>query len=255
MVALIVVLTIITFLTIDYLVQRAQLKAARSTVAAAANSTLTAVAREIEGRKELAMLPAIPIERIPRNVFVDLGHTWVEIEPKGLVKVGADWMPATLLGQAEKVVFAMAGSAVKRGDVIMRLRRHGRTIALRAPVDGVVEEVNGALVDNPAPITSDPFGTGWLYRIAPANLGSALRSMLIDDEAANWMHREVRRLRDALSTLSRRMALGGQSGLAAQLALATAGPTLQDGGLPVQGLADQLDPESWNDLAHTFFEG
>jgi glycine cleavage system H protein len=212
------------------------------------------MAREIEGRKELVMLPQIPIERIPRNVFVDLGHTWVEIEPAGLVKVGADWMPATLLGKPEKVDFAMAGTEVKRGDVIMRLRRHGRTLALRAPVDGVVEEVNGALVDNPDPITSDPFGAGWLYRIAPANLGSALRAMLIDDEAANWMHREVRRLRDALSTLSRRMALGGQSGLAAQLALATAGPTLQDGGLPVQGLADELDPESWNELANTFFE-
>ncbi len=260
MVALFVVLTIITFLTIDYLVQRSQLSRARATAAASASTALAAMAREIEARKELPMFAHVPIDRIPKDAFLDIGHTWVKVEPEGLVRVGADWLPGTLLGQPDKVDLTAAGSIVKRGDPILRLRRHGRSVTLRAPVDGTIEEVNVSLLDEPAAVAGDPFGSGWLYRLTPANLGSALRGMLIDDEAVNWMHREIQRLRDALNAISRRAALSGETGLATRLALATqpalaaTGPTMQDGGLPVAGLAEQLDPEQWNELARTFFE-
>src|SRR6188508_991605 len=132
MVALMVVLTIITFLTIDYWVQHAEHKRALATEPRGAPAPAAA-------RPAPRILFGLPIDRVPAHAFLDRGHTWAEIEPGGTLRIGSDgWAPA-LLGAPESVVLPTPGSKVKQGEVFAYLRRQDREIQLQAPVSGVIE--------------------------------------------------------------------------------------------------------------------
>lgn len=231
MVALMVVLTIITFLTIDYWVQRAERKRALAAELGRARAPAAGPAPLIE------LEPAI--DRVPAHVFLDRGHTWAEIEAGGRLRLGSDrWAPA-LLGAPESVVLPAPGAQVKQGEVIATLRRQHREIQLLAPVSGVIEAVNPRLAADPTAIARDPFTHGWLVQMQPEALGPGLRSLLIGDEIVTWMRTELGRLREQLAAL-------------APEPLREA--TMLDGGLPADGVAAQLTPEQWRLVAGSIFE-
>ncbi len=43
------------------------------------------------------------------------------------------------------------------------------SILLISPVGGIIQEVNGALDENPQLINTDPYGEGWLFKVAPTD--------------------------------------------------------------------------------------
>ena len=233
MVALMVVLTIITFLTIDYWVQHAERK--------------RALAAEHQGARAPATRPAPlivlepAIDRVPAHAFLDRGHTWVEIEAGGTLRIGSDrWAPA-LLGAPESVALPAPGTQVKQGEVIATLRRQSREIQLLAPVSGVIETVNPRLAADPMAVARDPFTLGWLVQMRPATLSKGLRSLLVGDEIVIWMRGELGRLRERLATF-------------ASEPLGVPPATMLDGGLPADGVAVQLTPEQWRSIAESIFD-
>jgi glycine cleavage system H protein len=234
MVALFVVLTILLFLTIDYFVQRAEVRHAVAGVGAG-QSQLTLV---LEPQPVKVRTP-FPIERIPRGVFFDSGHTWVQLEPSGKLRLGADMLPVTVLGDLQQVEVQPVGTMVRKGEPVVTLRRGERAIILRAPVDGVIEEINPEVQEDPSRLRHDPFNGDWLCRLSPKRLAPELKRMFVGEEAVAWMRRELLRLRDFLAPLTE------QGGLA--------GATLQDGGLPIDGLADLLDDQAWAKFVDEFF--
>jgi glycine cleavage system H protein len=228
MVALFVLLTIVLLLTIDYFVQRAQLRKAAVLQPAGAAAPQPA-----------AIPLPMAVDRIPKGVFLDPGHTWVQLEPSGALRVGADLFPAAVLGRVDALEVQPAGAHVRRGDPIAVLRRGGRALTLRAPVDGVIQRVNEEARKDPSRLARDPFGGGWLYWITPEAIAPALKTMLVAEEATGWIRRELNRLRDFMSSLA--------------LQPAPAGATLHDGGLPAEGLSETLDEASWDRLVDEFF--
>ncbi len=221
MVALLVLFTILTFLTIDYFVQRA-------------------ATREAEREGHLGLVPAVvPIANLaapPADVFVAPGHAWLRIEPNGAVRIGSDRLAPALLGGVSRADVRPLGTRIRRGEPLASLERDGRKVDLRSPVDGIVSEINGAVARDPGVVREDPFGSGWLARVEPIGLGAALRLTLVAREAADWMRGELRRLRDAL--------VQGEPALAA---------SLPDGGLPIDGVAQDLDPEAWDRVTRCLF--
>lgn len=227
MVAILVLLTIIVFLTVDYAVQRAALRRAATAAAAAA------------GEAPPTVRVPVDIAALPAGVFVGPGHAWLELRPSGGVRVGVDRVPVTLLGGLDAVEAPPAGTKLRRGDAAAVLRKGERSIAIPSPVDGVVTGVNPDLTARPAELGDSPFGRGWLVSLKPHGLAASLRSLFVAEEASAWMRRELSRLRDFLVGL-------GEGG-----ALAPA--TLPDGGLPVAGLAAHLSDEQWRRLTEGFF--
>lgn len=228
MVAILVLLTIIGFLTIDFLVQRAAMRKA------------AAVPVPVVARPSVSVRAPVDIAALPAGVFVGPGHAWMELRPSGNVRLGADRVPLTLLGGVDSVETAPDGAILHRGDVAAVLRKGERSVELRTPVDGVVTGVNTSPEAAPAALAANPFGAGWLVSLAPRNLAASLRRMSVAEEAGTWMRRELARLRDFLVGL-------GEGG-----ALASA--TLPDGGLPVEGLAEHLTDPQWRRLTERFFD-
>lgn len=229
MVALFVLLTIIVLLTIDYFVQRAELsKIPASQLAAARAAALP----------QPAWLNT-PVDRVPLGVFLDPGHVWLQLDTSGAVRLGSDMFPMAALGRVDKVEVKPVGSVVRRGDAVASLTRGRRTLSLRAPVDGVVTRVNEEAGRDPSRLEQDPFGQGWLLWLSPKNLAPSLKTMRVAEEAGAWLREQLQRLRDFVAT----------GAVPNQLA----GATLQDGGLPIDGVANHLDDDRWKLLVDEFF--
>lgn len=232
MVAILVLLTIITCLTIDYFAERAKL---RHAVLAGAPMPDMLIPLPI------TLQAPVDLTRVPAGVFLGPGHAWMALEPAGDVRVGVDRLPLVLLGKVDGIEAASAGTEVRQGDRLALLRQGDRDIEIKSPVDGRVAAVNSELT--PDRLAADPFGAGWILRVMPRETGAALRRLFVADEARTFLRNELAKLRDFLAGLS----LAGQG----SPAFATA--TLPDGGLPVEGIARHLSAEQWQELVERFF--
>jgi len=230
-VALLILFTIILFLTLDYfVVQAAERKGSSTHQATPADisvaSTLEAVAAPIE-------------DRVPGGVFVAPEHLWVRLNPSGSIHVGVDRVLLTLLGGLEHIYALPPGTAVRRGAPLVMLRRGGRALKVRSPVDGVVSVVNEQGREDPAQFQIEPFEKGWIYEISPKRLSGALKTMLTGEVAGKWMRDELHRLRDLLHAMSSTPVRGCA--------------TAVDGGQAVENLADHVGDAEWDDLVEVFF--
>lgn len=234
MAVLLVLMTLVVALTLDHVVQK--LAARRARLANPSVERDAVAAAPLPATRPLPRLDAAP----PVPTFLDASHCWIELAPSGLVAVGADALAAALLGPPERVSARPTGTFVARGEPLLTLHRGGRELTLRAPLSGLVTEHNGALHAAPAELSERPYRPNWLCRMQPQELGTALRGMVIADEAVTWLRGELARVREVLTALH-------------QPAHARLGATAADGGLPEQALGAQLDDAQWQALVQRVF--
>ena len=221
MVAILVLLTILTFLTLDHLAHQRALRGA-------------------------AVAPSPPKSAWPDPVAVPPGlfwsrwHTWVQLEPQGEVRVGAGLLPVAALGGVDRIETPTSGQEVRAGETVATLHRGARQIRLRAPIAGVIEATNPRIAHAPDTLGRDPFGEGWLCSIRPRGLASALHGLRVAEDARDWLRGEFRRVCDFLALLRLRDP--------ARPAVAMA-----DGGVPVAGFADALGDPEWTELVERLF--
>jgi glycine cleavage system H lipoate-binding protein len=221
MVALLVLLTVLVFLSVDYLVQR------RRQVAPATEARL--------GMAPLVM--HVPSYRTPPGVYFHPGHAWAFLEASGDALVGVDDLARTIMGRIDRIDTVPTGTEVRTGDKLMELFHRDRSVVIESPFDGVVDGSNehvGEAEEN-APLTSE-----WLCRIKPQDTSLLQETMLLGSKAGQWLRREARRLRVFLSTIA------PQHPVLAQ--------TMHDGGMPYAGLVEYLEEEDWNKLREAFFD-
>ncbi len=102
-------------------------------------------------------------------------------------------------------------------------------IPMLSPVDGEVVAVNPEALRSPAVLGADPYGKGWLFKVRSPRIAADIRNLLSGKLARAWME-------NALGTLH-------------PMNPEHLGPVLQDGGLPVEGLARILGDDRWDELA------
>lgn len=147
MTVILVLCTLLLFLSADYAVQR--LRGRRMKLAAGWN-------RELPAGTELLA-----------------NHTWLRREPRGDTVIGLDGLVARALGTVQQVLLPEAGSSVDAATARITMAARGRSLKIHTPVAGHVVAVNNAVLRNPALVHADPYGNGWLIRIRPAEAGSS----------------------------------------------------------------------------------
>ncbi|NYD65520.1 glycine cleavage system protein GcvH [Agromyces atrinae] len=108
-------------------------------------------------------------------------HEWILVDEDpavavdaGSVVVGITDYAADKLGDVVFVDLPAVGTAVTAGSVIGEIESTKSVGELFAPVDGTIVEANQAVIDSPELVNSDPFGEGWLLKIAVAELPELL---------------------------------------------------------------------------------
>ena len=171
--------------------------------------------------------------RIRPEAWYHPGHTWALPGANGAVRIGMDDFAQKLLGRPARIELPEVGERVVQGADAWKVRIDSKAISQLSPVDGVVTARNQAVLDSPDLVNQDPYGDGWLLEVRPSRLNPDLKTLLNGDLARAWMD-------TTLGTLHRRMQV--DPGLA-----------LQDGGVPVEGMARALSPEAWDEIAREFF--
>ena len=92
-------------------------------------------------------------------------HEWILMEDDEVGVVGITAYAQDQLGELVFVELPEVGSEWSRGAetaVIESVKAAGE---VKAPVGGIVVEVNEALVDEPERVNADPTGEGWIIRM------------------------------------------------------------------------------------------
>jgi glycine cleavage system H protein len=104
----------------------------------------------------------------PDKLLYTPEHEWVDWAPgtQEPVAIGITSYAAESLGDIVFVELPAPGTHVKSGEVCGELESTKSVSDLYAPVSGEVVEINAEAVADPALINNDPYGRGWLFKVA-----------------------------------------------------------------------------------------
>jgi glycine cleavage system H lipoate-binding protein len=132
--------------------------------------------------------------------YIHRGHAWAKVEDSGQVRVGMDDFSQKIFGPADEIDFPEIGNVYYQNHVCMALVREGHKAKILAPVDGLIEEINPRVRQQPRLIHDDPYNEGWLFLIKPINLKYNLASLHYGETNAAWIDQESHRLLNLLDT-------------------------------------------------------
>jgi|SRR5215471_3178877 len=223
MVALFVILTIVVCVSIDGIVQLRKAKKER-------------VSRDLADK----IVPAATFANLsaPANVFLDAGHTWVEVKPSGEAMIGLDDFAQKLIGRIDQVVLPEPGREINRGDLLFAVKQDHHRALFASPIDGTVTLVDKELPWHPEMIESDPYREGWVCSVKPKNLAQNLRRLFTADEARLWLKSETARFQEFFAAHATNNLQLGQ--------------VLQDGGEIAGGVLEFADDATWKQFNEMF---
>ena len=107
---------------------------------------------------------------IPAELRYAKSHEWVRVEGN----VGTVGITDHAQHELTDVVFVelpAVGKTVKAGEPCAVVESVKTASDIYSPVSGEILEVNTGVSDNPAQVNTEPYGSGWFYKIQLSNTG------------------------------------------------------------------------------------
>jgi glycine cleavage system H protein len=115
-------------------------------------------------------------ENVPDDLHYTRTHEWIRDLANGQVEIGITDHAQDALGDLVFVEVPQVGRELKAGEACAVVESVKAASDVYSPVSGRVVARNDALTQQPELLNSDPYGAGWLMRVArgDAPAGSAL---------------------------------------------------------------------------------
>lgn len=107
------------------------------------------------------------MSELPGDLLYTKEHEWLRKEEDGSMTIGITDHAQAALGDLVYVELPEVGQEVSAGGDMAVVESVKAASDVYSPVTGEVVEVNDELADDPQKINSDPYGDGWIARIAP----------------------------------------------------------------------------------------
>lgn len=121
---------------------------------------------------------------IPEDLHYTEEHEYVKLtDDPAVVIVGITDYAQGELGDVVYVDLPEVGTTVGRMDVFGTIEAVKAVSELFSPVSGEVVEINEALEADPSLVNKDPYGDGWMIKLAIQNK-DALKELLSADDYA-----------------------------------------------------------------------
>ncbi len=123
----------------------------------------------------------------PDELLYHPEHDWARIDPEGPdpahpeATLGITWYAQDALGEVVFFEAPAVGTLLVQGAPYAEVESVKAVSDVVAPLSGEIVAVNAALADSPQLINEDPYGEGWMVRIALSDLTE--RDGLLDAEA------------------------------------------------------------------------
>lgn len=117
------------------------------------------------------------MNNIPNDLLFASSHEWLRREGP-CSTVGISDHAQRELTDVVYVELPVVGTCVKAGQAVCVVESVKAASDIYAPASGTIEAVNEALSSDPSLINSDPYGQGWIFKLALSNESelSALKS-------------------------------------------------------------------------------
>jgi len=116
------------------------------------------------------------MSNVPADLKYTKSHEWVRVNGDTAV-VGITEHAQQELTDVVFVELPAVGRQVKAGEACAVVESVKTASDIYSPVGGQIVEANKAVADNPALVNSEPYGSGWFYKIRlndPAELDKLL---------------------------------------------------------------------------------
>jgi glycine cleavage system H protein len=118
---------------------------------------------------------------VPTNLRYAETHEWAKLDGDtvtvGITKFAVEQLTDVVYLEIKKDV----GEEIAAGDEFGEIESVKAVSGLYAPVSGTLLAVNKKMVDDPASISSDPFGAGWIIQLKVAS-PAALEKLLTPEQ-------------------------------------------------------------------------
>ena len=121
----------------------------------------------------------------PKDLYYTRTHEWIRLVDEVAV-VGITDYAQEQLGDLTFVELPAPDETVSAHDEVAVIESVKAASDVYAPVNGTIIEVNEALNDRPEMINSDPYGTGWMFKIKMLRL-SDVKQLLSADEYEEFL--------------------------------------------------------------------
>jgi len=164
----------------------------------------------------------------PENLLYTANHFWLDVDETGLCHIGVDEFLAEVADHVDGIAFATLQGTHCPG---LTVTIHGVEWPMFFPNAMVIQKVNNRVRTDPAKLTTDPYGVGWLFEGQELK-GITRAGLLSGAEATTWQNGERERLSQQIHDLHAPMC---------------------DGGLPARGVAHLLSKPDLTCLCKDFF--
>lgn len=119
---------------------------------------------------------------LPEELFYSKDHVWAR--PKGdLLEIGISDYGQDRLGRIVFIELPEKGKSLKTGEEAASIESVKAVNGVFMPVDGLIEEINEDLENDPAIINESCYEKGWIARIRPKNPDDVKKLMRPDKYA------------------------------------------------------------------------
>jgi len=127
---------------------------------------------------------------MPEELYYEENHYWIRIEGDELI-MGMDDFAQKLAEEIVYVQLPFIGKRLSTGKKFAQVESGKWLGKIYAPVNGEISAVNEELEDNPTLINEDPYGTGWMFKIMPDDIGE-VDNLIHDVEAIEkWILADI----------------------------------------------------------------
>ncbi len=133
--------------------------------------------------------------QMPEDLYYEKNHYWVRGEGDLLV-MGMDDFAQKMAGDIVFVKLPFAGKKLKFGKKFAQVESGKWLGKVYAPVDGELVACNEALEAAPSLINQDCYGTGWMYKIKPADMGDVENLIHGNDAITKWLMADIEKYKE-----------------------------------------------------------
>lgn len=165
-------------------------------------------------------------------------HGWVMSLSKTSVRYGVDVFAGRLLDHVTSVVLPPIGNHLLQGRPACWMMDESELIPLCAPITGTVLRRNSEVQQNPSLVTTSPYDDGWLLEVQSDTGLDEYPDLISAEELRERTAHQLKKLQER--------------GLHRPSTEAELGPTLADGGEPVDDLRRKLSTRRYHRLVLQF---
>jgi glycine cleavage system H protein len=128
----------------------------------------------------------------PDMLWYHVEHqVWAHPQGDGTARVGISSLGIKLAGEIYMCRPKSVGSVVEQGRSIAVVELAKSIVSVKSPVRGQVVEVNARLAETPELVHRDPYGDGWLARVALGDWAADTAALLHGEPVAPAMQRHA----------------------------------------------------------------